>query len=82
MIDDNFHLWSFVILVIKISKSCKNGDCYHLVFVQDEHTFSTLSFMKTKLRNQLNEHLPLVVDMKCQVFHDLQTFPYDATYNS
>jgi hypothetical protein len=53
-----------------------------LGFVQDKHTFSTLSFMKTKLRNQLIEHLPLVVDMKCHVFHGLQTFPYEVTYNS
>jgi len=53
-----------------------------LGFVQDEHTFSTLSFMKTQLRNQLIKHLPLVVDMKCQVFYHLQTFPYDAGYNS
>ncbi len=50
--------------------------------IQDEHTFSTLSLMKTKLRNWLNKHLWVVVGMKCQDFDDVQTFPYDVAYNS
>jgi hypothetical protein len=34
--------------------------------MEDEWTFSTLSFMKSKLRNHLNEHLNNVVGMYYQ----------------
>jgi hypothetical protein len=50
--------------------------------VQDERTFSTVSFMKTKLRNRLTTNLPMVVAFKSQKFYTLDTFPYDATYES
>jgi hypothetical protein len=36
--------------------------------VQDERTFSTISFMKSRLRNRLTTHLELVVGMKAQSF--------------
>jgi hypothetical protein len=36
--------------------------------VQDERTFSTVSFMKSRLRNRLTTHLELVVGMKAQSF--------------
>ncbi len=45
--------------------------------VEDEKTFSTLTFMKTKLQNQLCEHLNLVVCMFAQPFYMIHTFPYD-----
>ena len=48
--------------------------------VEDERTFSTLSFMKDKLRNRLHVHLPLVVAMHGQSFFDIENFPYDAAY--
>ncbi len=32
-----------------------------LGLVEDERTFSTLSFMKSRLKNHLNEHLHIVV---------------------
>ena len=48
--------------------------------VEDERTFSTLSFMKNKLRNRLSTHLPLVVGMHAQDFFGLSDFPYDAAY--
>jgi hypothetical protein len=50
--------------------------------VQDVRTFSTMSFLKTKVRNRLTTHLPLVVSMKCQNFYTIQNFPYDAAYKS
>jgi hypothetical protein len=50
--------------------------------VQDERTFSTMSFLKTKVRNRLTTHLPLVVSMKCQNFYTIQNFPYDVAYES
>ena len=31
--------------------------------VEDERTFSTLNFMKNKLKNRLSTHLPVVVGM-------------------
>ena len=48
--------------------------------VEDERTFSTLSFMKNKLRNRLATHLPLVVGMHAQEFYGIEDFPYDAAY--
>jgi hypothetical protein len=50
--------------------------------VQDERTFSTVTFIKTKFRNRLTTHLPLVVDMKSQKFFNIQTFPYDSAYEN
>jgi hypothetical protein len=49
--------------------------------VEDERTFSTLSFMKDKLRNRLQTHLPLVVSMHNQSFFDINTFPYEEAYS-
>jgi hypothetical protein len=46
-------------------------------FVEDERTFSTLSFTKTRLWNYLCEHLDLVVQMFAQPFYTVDTFPYD-----
>jgi hypothetical protein len=34
-----------------------------LRLVEDEKTFSTFSFMKSRLRNRLNEHLHTIVGM-------------------
>ena len=48
--------------------------------VEDERTFSTLNFMKNKLRNRLLTHLPVVVGMHAQDFFSLSDFPYDAAY--
>ena len=50
--------------------------------VEDERTFSTLSFMKNKLRNRLSVHLPVVEGMHAQEFYTLHNFPYDAAYNT
>ena len=49
--------------------------------VEDERTFSTLSFMKNRLRNRLSTHLPVVVGMHAQDFYGLSDFPYDAAYD-
>jgi hypothetical protein len=46
-------------------------------FVEDDKMFLTLTFMKTRLRNQLCEHLDLVVHMFAQLFYTIDTFPYD-----
>jgi len=44
--------------------------------VEDERTFSTFIFMKSKLRNQLTTHLDLVVKMYAQDFFTFQSFPF------
>ncbi len=46
-------------------------------FVKDEKTFSTLTFMNTRLWNRLCEHLDIVVRMFTQPFYIINTFPYD-----
>ena len=40
--------------------------------VQDEKTFSTLTFIKNKLWNRLTTHLELKVGMKMQNFYTLE----------
>jgi len=49
--------------------------------VEDERTFSTLTFLKDRLRNKLDHHLALVVGMHTQSVYSLQTFPYDDCFN-
>jgi hypothetical protein len=44
--------------------------------VEDERIFSTLTFMKSKLKNQLTTHLDLIVKMYAQDFFTLQNFPF------
>ncbi len=39
--------------------------------MKDESCFSTLAFMKSKLRNRLNDHLDLVMHMFAQKFYTL-----------
>jgi len=46
----------------------------------NEH-FSTHFFMKSKLRNRLNDHLHIVVRMYFETFYGLNTFMYDATFD-
>jgi hypothetical protein len=48
--------------------------------IEDEWTFSTLSFMKSKLQNRFNEHLFMVVNMYFQTFFTLENFLYDVTF--
>ena len=49
--------------------------------VEDERAFSSLSFLKDKTRNRLdNVHLSLVVGMHAQKVYTLKTFFYDACF--
>src|ERR1700738_3303695 len=50
--------------------------------VEDERVFSSVSFLKTKLRNSLDPHLGLVVGMYSQNMYTLQNFPYDVVFDS
>ena len=49
--------------------------CAVLGSVEDERTFSTLSFMKSKLRNRLTGHVDTCVKLFSQDFFTLTTFP-------
>ena len=44
--------------------------------VEDERTFSSLSFLNDKIRKRLDTNLQLVVGMHGQQIYNLQTFPY------
>jgi len=48
---------------LKTFKLVKIATIQVLWLVEDEHTFSTFSFMKLKLKSCLNEHLHIVVGM-------------------
>jgi len=48
--------------------------------VEDERTFSALSFLKDRLRNRLDQHLGVVVGMHCQNVYSLTNFPYDDCF--
>ncbi len=45
--------------------------------IEDERTFLTLTFMKTRLWNRLCEHLDLLVCMFGQPFYTVDSFPYN-----
>jgi hypothetical protein len=50
--------------------------------VEDEHVFSSLSFVKSKLQNHFTTHLNLVVWMYVPSFYNLESFPfYIAIYD-
>jgi hypothetical protein len=61
--------------MFEFSKLIKLAIIMVLGSVEDETTFSTFTFMKLKLRNQLTTHLNLVVRMYAQDFFTLQSFP-------
>ena len=44
--------------------------------IENERAFSTVGFVKGKLRNKLGDHLPLCVQMFTQKFYTLKKFPY------
>jgi hypothetical protein len=58
------------------------GICMVLGSVQDERTFSTITFLKTRVRNKLTTHLSLIMGMKTRPFFSIDSFPYDVAYNS
>jgi hypothetical protein len=65
----------------KYMKLAKMVVVHVLGSVQDERCFSSLSFLKNKLRNALDEHLELVVGMYSQKIFSLESFPYDTCFD-
>jgi hypothetical protein len=69
----------FKVLILGISKYVKLAKlamCQVLGFVENEHCFSTLSFMKGKSCNCFITHLDVCVRMSSQDFYNLECFPY------
>jgi hypothetical protein len=52
----------FIVLILSVQLVAKNATMQVLSSMKHEQTFSTLSFMNSKLRNKLNDHLKLVVE--------------------
>jgi hypothetical protein len=48
--------------------------------VEDERTFSSLKFIKSRLRNRLEGNLDTVVRVFSQGYYNLETFPYADAY--
>lgn len=49
---------------------------------EDERTFSSLNFLKSKLRNSLEEHLQIVVGMHSQRLFTIESFPYQKVFDT
>ena len=49
--------------------------------IEDERTFSSLKFIKSRLRSQLEGNLDTVVHVFSQGYHNLESFPYTDAYN-
>lgn len=52
-----------------------------LKFEEDEWTFSTITFSKSKMRNRLNEHPLACVGVYNEKFCTLEDFPFDKVYD-
>jgi len=50
-----------------------------IIFVEDERTFSSVGFLKSKLRNNLDEYIQ--VEMYSQRIYSLENFSYQAMFD-
>jgi hypothetical protein len=48
--------------------------------VEDERTFSSLKFIKSRLKNRLEGYLNTVVSVFSQGYYNLESFPYTDAY--
>ena len=92
VVDNNFGMNPLTCLWVKLSnnallasklleflKLAKIAAITILGFVEDERTFPTLNYMKFKVRNNLQDHLDLVIFVYGQIFYELKSFPmHDA----
>ena len=44
--------------------------------IEDECTFPSFNYMKSKIKNKLQEHLKQTMRMYSENFHNLKTFPF------
>ncbi len=66
----------FTLSIYEYVKLVKLDMCYVLGYVEDEHCFNILSFMKGKLYNCLTTRLDVCLRMFSQDFYNLESFPY------
>lgn len=59
-------------------KLVEMGVVHVIGLVEDERTFSNLSFLKSKLQDNLEEHIQVVIDIYSQCIFTLENFPYKA----
>lgn len=78
LLSANFHTNSLFSEYVKLAEIAM---VHVLGSVEDERCFSSVSFLKDKLRNALEEHLPLVVGMYSQKIYTIESFPYDSTFD-
>jgi hypothetical protein len=48
--------------------------------IEDERSFSSLNFLKNKVRNRLDQNLQVIVGMHGQQIYNLKNFPYDDCF--
>jgi len=49
--------------------------------VEDKRCFSSVGFLKSKLRNNLDEHIQVVLGMHFQRVYTLENFPYQVVFD-
>jgi hypothetical protein len=69
-------------MIPKYLKLAEIGCAFVLGSVEDERTFSSLKFLKSRLRNRLEDKLPLVVRMDGQKKFTQEIFPYKKALES
>lgn len=69
-------------MIPKYLKLAKIACAFVLGSVEDERTFSSLKFLKSCLKNWLEDKLPFVVMMHGQKYFTQETFPYKKALES
>jgi hypothetical protein len=70
-----------VCLYPEYRKLAKIAVTHVLGSVEDERCFSSVRFLKNKLRNPLDNNLEVVVGMFSQRVFSLETFPYETCFD-
>jgi hypothetical protein len=61
----------------KFIKLAKIACVQVLRFVEDEHCFSIMAYMKNKLKNHLTFHLDFYIHFFTQQFYNIENFPFE-----
>jgi hypothetical protein len=73
------------LLLSKLSEYTKLAEIAVTVVLgscKDERTFSTLSFIKNKIRNQLHGNLDICIRLFSQGWYKLESFPYHEAFDN
>jgi hypothetical protein len=70
-----------VCLYLEYRKLAEIAVTHVLGSVEDEKCFSSVGFLKNKLRNPLDNNLEVVVGMYSQRIFTLETFPYETCFD-